>query len=101
MKIIKTSLIIIALLSVMIFITGCTIASIKDVKNPDYVGKKITVSGTVQDTIKVGEISGYTIKDKTDTIKVSSQSLPAEGSNISVTGILIKDTIFGYYIKAD
>lgn len=100
-KIKKNSLLIIGLLFAMIFIYGCTATTIKDVKDQDFVGKRVTVSGTVQNTIKLGALSGYTIKDKTDSIGVSSESLPTEGSEIHVTGILMKDTIFGYYIKAD
>jgi hypothetical protein len=97
----KNNLLIILLMFIVIFISGCTASTIKDVKNPDYVGKTITVYGIVQNTIKIGAISGYTIKDATDTIGVSSESLPKEGNEIRVTGILIKDTVLGYYIKAE
>ncbi len=97
----KNILLIISLLVTTLFIFGCMATTIKDVKNSDYVGKKVTVSGTVQNTIKLGTLSGYTIKDETDSIGVSSQTLPEEGSKISVTGILIKDTILGYYIKVN
>lgn len=93
------NILIIGLLFAVIFLFGCVATTIKDVKNPDFVGKKVTVSGTVQNTIKLGTLSGYTIKDETDTIAVSSESLPIEGTNISVSGILIKDTLLGYYIK--
>ena len=94
-------LLIIGLLFVLIFISGCISTNIKDVKNSDHVGKRITVYGTVQNTIKIGSLSGYTIKDNTDTISVSSETLPKEGSQVSVTGVLIKDTLLGYYIKVD
>lgn len=96
-----TGLLIIGLLFAMIFISGCTSTMIEDVKNPDYVGKRVIVSGTVQNTLKLGALSGYTIKDETASIGVSSESLPAEGSEVRVAGILMKDTIFGYYIKSD
>lgn len=99
MKIIKNSLIIICLLFAIIFISGCVSTAIKDVKNADYVGKKVTIIGTVQNTIRLGDLSGYTIQDNTDTIIVSSTSLPKEGSEIRITGTLMKDTILGYYIK--
>lgn len=98
---IKIYLLMISLLFMVLLISGCTTATIQDIKNSDYVGKKVTVSGTVQNTIKLGSLSGYTIKDKTDSISVSSEDLPSEGSKIFVTGTLIKDTILGYYIKVD
>ncbi len=101
MKIKKSYLLIISLLVLAVFIAGCAATSIKDVKNPDYVGKQVTVLGTVQNTIKIGALSGYTIKDATGSIGVSSTTLPAEGSNIRVTGILVKDTLLGYYIKVN
>ncbi|PIN81582.1 hypothetical protein COV13_00815 [Candidatus Woesearchaeota archaeon CG10_big_fil_rev_8_21_14_0_10_32_9] len=100
MRIKKSLLGLILLLAVTLIISGCMATSIKDVKSPDYVGKTVRVSGTVENTIKIGELSGYTLKDKTDTIGVSSETLPVEGSKITVTGMLIKDTLLGYYIKA-
>ena len=82
----------------LLFLTAC-VQSIKEVKNLDNVGKKITVSGTVKTSFKLGSISGYILEDKTGSISVSSEELPKEGTQKRVTGILIKDTIFGYYIK--
>lgn len=70
-------------------------------KPADFVGKKITVSGTVENPIRLGSISGYTLADGNSSIKVSSQSLPAEGKKITVTGTWMKDTIFGYYLLAE
>jgi hypothetical protein len=101
MKIKKKSILIIFLLFTLIFISGCLTTMIKNVKSTDYVGKKVSVTGTVQNTIKLGDFSGYTIEDKTDSIRVSSEILPKEGSRIRVSGTLMKDSIFGYYIKAD
>jgi hypothetical protein len=97
----KNNLLIISLLFAMMFISGCAVTTIEDVKNSDHVGEKVTISGTVQNTIKIGALSGYTIKDETDTIGVSSVSLPKEGKQIRVTGILMKDTLLGYYIKVE
>ncbi len=81
-----------------IFLTGCT-QSIADIKNQDHVGKKVMVSGTVEGVLKIGELSGYTIKDSAgETIRVSSETLPKEGSSKTVSGMLMKDSLFGYYI---
>lgn len=83
---------------------GCAMSATKigDIKsNPDkYLGKEVTVSGTVTDSIKLGKLSGYTLEDATGSIKVSSASLPADGSNVTVSGTLVKDSLFGYYIQA-
>lgn len=79
---------------------GCSTQSISEVKSEDNVGKKVMVSGTVKESIKLGELSGYVLEDDSgDKIKVSSDSLPAEGEDITVSGTLIRDTIFGYYIQ--
>jgi hypothetical protein len=74
-------------------------SKITDIKNGEHVGKTVIVRGVVQTTIKLGSLSGYTLKDNTDTIAVSSQQLPKEGETITVRGTLIHDTLLGYYIK--
>ena len=58
------------------------------------------VRGVVQTTLKIGSLSGYTLKDNTDTIAVSSQQLPKEGETITVRGTLMHDTLFGYHIQS-
>ena len=93
-------IIIIILIFSLLLLTACA-QSISEVKDPQYVGKKVTVSGTVKTSFKLGSVSGYILEDKTGSISVSSEELPKEGAQKRVTGILIKDTIFGYYIKAD
>ena len=80
---------------------GCTQA-IKDIKKEEMKGKTVTVEGMVKNTIKLGKISGYTIVDQNkDEIGVASQKLPLEGEKITISGILIKDTLLGYYIKIE
>ncbi|MBU0535380.1 MAG: hypothetical protein KKE20_00280 [Nanoarchaeota archaeon] len=92
--------IILLALCVMLILVGCA-KDINDVKTQENIGKKVTVSGTVEQTVKLGKLSGYIIKDETGSIGVSSQSLPAEGSKITVKGVLMKDTLLGYYIISD
>ena len=91
---------IMSLLAVLFLLAACA-SSIEEVKNPDNVGKKVTVSGTVKTTFKLGSLSGYTLEDETGSISVSSEELPKEGTKKRVTGVLIKDTIFGYYVKVE
>jgi len=95
------------LLAVSMLLFGCIDAlqqttPLKELNdNPgDYIGKEVTIKGTVQDTLKLGQLSGYTLTDGNVTIKVSSQSLPAEGKEMTVTGVWMRDTIFGYYLLA-
>jgi hypothetical protein len=94
------TILVLTLLTLILFITGCATQSIKDIKDADHVGTKVTVKGTVQNTIKIGSLSGYQLKDSNgDSIGVSSEKLPKEGDETIVRGILMKDTILGYYIK--
>ena len=89
---------------IMLLLFGCIGSTpLKDLeqKPADFIGNKVTVSGTVEDTVRIGQISGYTLTDGTYSIKVSSQSLPADGKKITVTGTWMKDTIFGYYLLAE
>ncbi len=98
----KNKLVLVIVLIGLIFVaTACMAKSIADVKNPDLVGKKVSVRGEVTATIKLGSISGYTLKDETGTISVSSESLPKEGDTMTVSGTLVKDIILGYYIKVN
>ncbi|MBI5227856.1 hypothetical protein HY988_04685 [Candidatus Micrarchaeota archaeon] len=88
----------------LVLLFGCAIFSTKIGEiNSDpekYLGKEITVSGTVTNSLKVGKLSGYVIEDSTGSIKVSSESLPAPGSNVTISGTLVHDSFFGYYILA-
>jgi hypothetical protein len=90
---------IILLIAVVAYFMFGSVGKIADIKNEDHVGKTVTVRGVVQSTIKLGDLSGYTLKDSTDTISVSAESLPKEGDTITVSGTLMHDTLFGYYIK--
>lgn len=88
----------ISLVLALILLTACTPKPISEIKNEQYIGKTVTVKGIVGISLKIGELSGYTVQDSTGEIKVKSSILPMEGSEVTVTGKLMKDTIFGYYI---
>ena len=96
----KSSVLALVMVAVLL-IAGCAQSqSIADIKNPANVGKTVTASGTVQKTLKIGSISGYTLKDSAgNTIAVSSATLPKEGSSMTVSGVLTKGTVFDYYIQ--
>jgi hypothetical protein len=95
----KKVFLVVVLIGLVFVMTAC-VKTVADVKNPDLVGKTVTVKGEVGTTIKLGPISGYTVTDDTGTISVSSENLPKEGDTVKVSGTLIKDTLLGYYIKA-
>ncbi len=91
--------ILLVLLISVLFLTSCT-QSISEIKSSEFVGEKVSIKGTVDSTIKLGDLSGYTLNDGEETIFVSSNELPAEGSSKRVSGTLEK-SLLGYYIKTD
>jgi len=89
------------LVAVLVLLTACT-QQISDIKNEESIGKTVFVKGTVKNTIKIGKLSGFTLTDSEGgSISVSSETLPPEGDKVTVKGVLIKDTLFGYYVKAE
>jgi uncharacterized protein YceK len=87
-------------LILLVLFSGCiSVMSIKDVKSDNYVGKEVTVEGIVQGTIKIGDLSGFTIKDLNDSIAVYSLNLPKDGETKTVKGTLRKVPFIGYYIE--
>jgi hypothetical protein len=97
----KKVLMVFLIIGLLIATTACSVKNIADVKTEENFGKTVTVQGTVESSFKIGSLSGYTVKDDTDTIGVSAQALPQEGAKVRVTGVLMKDTLLGYYIKED
>jgi hypothetical protein len=90
---------IIALIVLMLVLAGCS-QTVEQVKKDETVGKTVSVMGTAQGVIKLGKLSGYTLVDKNgDKIGVSTENLPAEGEAVTAKGVLMKDTLLGYYIK--
>ena len=90
---------ILASLLFILLIIGCTrVQNISDIKTEENIDTQVMVKGIVSSSIKLGDLSGYTIADDTGSIFVSSDSLPADDSEVIATGIL-KRTILGYYIE--
>jgi hypothetical protein len=90
--------------ALMLILFGCTATTqLRDLNEApaDFVGKGIAVSGTVENPIHLGTLSGYTLTDGNYSITVSSQSLPAEGRTMTVKGTWMHDTLFGYYLLAE
>lgn len=93
--------IIVSLLCIsLVFLAGCA-RSVQDVKQEDNVGEEILVRGEVSNSIKFGELSGYTLTDDTGSIAIASDELPEEGSTKSIRGILRKNMLLGYYIEVE
>jgi hypothetical protein len=96
---------VIYLLFGLVLLFGCILGpqlTVKDIKdNPDkYLGEKVTVSGMATNSFKLGELSGFTLEDGNSSIFVSSDMLPAEDRNVTVSGTVMKEVIVGYYILA-
>lgn len=91
------------LVAIGLLVSGCGTVSIKDLKeNPEnYLGKEITVRGIVENTIKIGDLSGFSLREGDYSIAVSSKELPAEGKTVTVKGTVMKELIIGYYIYAN
>ena len=88
------------LVGLTLLIAGCASQDFSEVKQEENVGDTVMVRGVVEDTVKIGDLSGFTLSDSTgDTIAVSSESLPPEGDKITVRGTLLQDTLIGYYIE--
>lgn len=85
--------------------TGAPATKISDVKtDPEkYLGEKITLRGTVKESVKLGELSVFTLDDGTGTFAVSSELIPPAGRNATVTGTVMSQNIFmstHYYLLA-
>ena len=92
-------LLIFSVMLCLLVLAGCS-QSISEVKSEEYIGKQVSVRGTVESTLKIGTLSGYVIRDEEgNTISVSSDNLPEEGKTKTAKGTLMRDTIFGYYIQ--
>ena len=93
-----------ALIVMCLLITGCASTKIKDIKdNPDdFIGKTVTVTGKATNTMKIGDLSGFTlVADDGTKIPVSSKTLPEDGSKVTVKGVVMKELLIGVYIHAD
>ncbi len=91
------------LVSALLLTAGCGFVSIKELKeNPEkYVGKEVVVSGIVENSIKIGSLSGFSLKEGEYSINVQSQELPTEGKKVTVQGVVMKEVFLGYYIYAN
>jgi hypothetical protein len=96
----KNILAVLAIFVAALFVVSCSSTlTVKEVKNDQYVGQTVKVAGKVDNSIKLGSISGYTLRDENqDRISVKSETLPKEGDEVVAQGTLMKDTLLGYYI---
>jgi len=78
----------ILVLLLVVLLYGCT-QDISSIKNEGHIGEDVRVRGTVEHTVKIGKLSGYTLNDGENTIGVSSEVLPKEGDTVTVKGVLI------------
>ena len=100
----KKTYLILAVLAVFIILSGClgamTVTQLKE-NASKYLGEKVTVQGTVSNSTKIGELSGFSLSDGTNSILVASQNLPANDAKVVVRGTLMSEVLIGNYILAD
>jgi len=102
MKIKHTIALSLVLVFVLLSVSSCGYTSIKDLNEaPEkYLGEEVVVKGTVENTVKIGKFSGFTLRDGNYAIPVSSDTLPKEGEEITIQGTVMKEILIGYYIYA-
>jgi hypothetical protein len=93
------------LLPILLLVVGClglNLTKLSDIKADQgkYAGTDVTVKGTVEKSVKIGQLSAFSLSDGGTTMGVSSEMLPPVGKNVTVSGTVVKDTVFGYYILA-
>jgi hypothetical protein len=93
-------LILIAILISALFLSGCAITKVSEIKTESMVGETVRVSGEVKSTFKVGSLSGYVLQLEDGELWIASKSLPEEGKKVTVKGIVMKELIVGYYVLA-
>ena len=83
----------------LLLLAGCA-SKVADVKSEDNIGRTVTVKGVVEGSVKIGALSGYRLVDSAgDSILVSSERLPADGDVVRVKGVLMRDSLLGYYVR--
>ena len=86
------------LLVATLVISGCA-QSVTEVKTQENIGEEVKVKGTVEQTLKIGSISGYTLLGEDgERIAVKSDEIPQEGEEITVKGVLQEEILIGYVI---
>ncbi|MFA6072843.1 MAG: hypothetical protein WC758_01915 [Candidatus Woesearchaeota archaeon] len=89
-----------ALLVCVLLVSGC-VKQISEIKSDKYIDEQVTIRGTVVGSIKIGDLSGFTLKDESGEIFISSNDLPSEESKITKSGIVKKIPIINtYYIDS-
>jgi outer membrane biogenesis lipoprotein LolB len=83
-----------------LLLTGCT-TSVEDAKTEEKVGDTVTLVGTAKSPTKIGPLSGYVLEGQTGTIPVATEDLPEHNQKVRVSGTVMRDTILGYYLKAE
>ena len=74
---------------------------ITDIKKPELLNTTVTVRGIVVNNFKMGTLSGYRLKDGTDSIPISTPNLAKINSTVTVTGRLKTSSYFGFYVLAN
>ena len=96
-------LLLVSVLLFLILLYGCASVTVGDINSdPDkYMGKKVVVTGKVVAPIQLGQLSGFTLKDDSGSIMVSSDMVPMADAEVAVKGTLVKGLFTQQYIFAE
>jgi hypothetical protein len=85
-----------------LLLSGCAPVTVKEINSDPskYMGKKVTVSGTVAAPLDLGSASGFSLRQDGSSIMVSADNLPKSGSEVVVRGIVVKGLFTSHYIFA-
>ena len=75
------------------------VQKVADVKHVELLNQTVTVRGMVLNNFKMGSLSGYRLKDGSDSIPISSKNLATINTTVTVTGTLKTSSYFGFYIQ--
>lgn len=73
------------LLFLVLFLVACT-TSAQEIKTGDFEGETVTVKGEAENAFRLGDLSGYNLRDNTGVIFVSTTDLPENGETVRVRG---------------
>lgn len=99
----RRTIIIAAIATLLLLLTACASTTVGEiVEDPDkYVGKKVVVTGEVIMPIKLGKLSGFTLREGKDNIIVASDTIPDEREKVTIKGTVVEGVLMPHYIYAD
>ena len=83
---------------VFLSLTACA-PNISDIKQENYVGKRVQVLGEIDAEMEYGAKTAYVVNDDSGSIPILPKGKYQKGDQIKTQGILTKNAVLGFYIK--